>query len=105
MQALAHCARPNQSLLPAEILEDRAARKITEIEIHMAAHESLMQDPVDWQNNMKVPAVAAEAQRDWETKNAPLFREKELKMVLERLANGVDKMSLWRHLESEDIVW
>ena len=104
-EALAHCARTNQSLLPADTLEDRAARKIAEIETHIAAHKHVMQEMVDWQNDMNVPAVAAEAQRDWETGNAPLFQEEELRKVLERLADGGDKMSLWRHLESEDFVW
>ena len=65
-----------------------------------------MQELLAWQKEFNVPEEAVKATSEWERDLGlvPLRRD-ELDKIRERLAEGGDRESLWRHLDSEDWVW
>jgi hypothetical protein len=102
----AYSTRTGKSLLPPDTLEDRAATKIAEIERGIAEQEEIMEELRVWQKEFDVSEEALKKTREWDVGSwwVP-HRQDELNKIKERLAEGGNRESLWRHLDSEDWVW
>jgi hypothetical protein len=103
-EASEYCNNAGKTLLPPDSLQDRTAARIAEVEHGIAEQEELRKELLAWQKDFDIPEERLEAVHEWFVNWVPHRRE-ELEMIRERLAEGGDKESLWRHLDSEDWVW
>jgi hypothetical protein len=105
-EASEYCTNTGKTLLKPDTLEDRAAVRIAEVEQGIAEEEELRKELLAWQNEFNLSEERLGAVQEWIVNSLWLpHRQEELEKIRERLAEGGDKASLWRHLDSEDWVW
>ncbi|KAF1943969.1 hypothetical protein EJ02DRAFT_432753 [Clathrospora elynae] len=101
-EALEHCAKTKKFLLPSDTLEDRAKVRIATLQLRNTRHKETIQELLAWGKDVDIPEYGIKVTREWELANGPWFLENEIDKIEERLADGGDKESLWRYLDSGD---